>query len=236
MISFSGTPTVVASATSNNQPLATLSATITDSVLTYVGATVNWGDGTTTRYSQVKKPLIISGVIHTYSTLGTYNVTVTAFNYASPTPQTITWTGVPIYANSSDITLPGTFPNYAYIGPIIANALGYPNPNQWAWQFGTDNATLISSLTLLLSTSRGDRLMDPNFGTNLAQLVFSLNGPIVNDAIYSDVQQAVASYEPRAQLVDIKTTVNGRVIFVNAAFQSLINGQQFSVQNVPVVP
>jgi phage baseplate assembly protein W len=76
--------------------------------------------------------------------------------------------------------------------------------------------------------------MDPNFGTNLRQLVFSLSGPIVNDAIFSDVQQAVNIYEPRAALVSMQATPNGRVINVNAAFQSLINGQNLTVQNLAV--
>ena len=233
MIAFSTTPMITTSVV-NNQPTVTLSASVTDTALTYVSATINWGDGTQQTFSQVPKPLNISQT-HTYNSPGNFVITVLAGNFSSPTPQTTTWSGVASYANAGyPVVSASATPSYAYIGPIMANAVGYPNPNQWAWQFGTDNATLVSSLTLLLSTARGERLMDPNYGTNLRQLIFSLSGPIVNDAIYSDVQQAVATYEPSAQLADLASTISGRIITVNADFQSLINGQAFSLPSLNI--
>lgn len=232
MITFSITPVATASVSSANLPTVVLSGVITDTALTYVTATINWGDDTTQVFTQQVKPIVMAAT-HVYKTPGTFIITVTASNFSAPTPQTITWTGSAVFAN------PGYQPTanvqtHSNIGPIMANAVGYPNASNWDWQFGTDNACLISSLTLLLSTARGERLMDPNFGTNLRQLIFSLSGPIVNDAIHSDVQQAVASYEPRASLVDLQTTQTGRVITVNAAFQSLINGQQITIQNLAI--
>jgi len=231
MITFSGTPSISTSIV-GNLPTVTLAATITETVLTYVSAVVDWGDNTESVYPQIAKPLVLAPT-HTYLSPGTFVVTVTASNFSSPIPEVVTWTGTASFANAGYQPTPNV-QSYAYIGPIMANTLGFPSPSQWDWQFGTDNATLVSSLTLLLSTARGERLMDPNFGTNLRQLIFSLSGPIVNDAIYSDVQQAVTIYEPRAQLVDLQSTTNGRIITVNAAFQSLINGQQMTVQNLAI--
>lgn len=232
MIVFSSSPIAAASVSSANQPTVLLTATITDTLLNTVSAVVNWGDDTFTTYPQQAKPLVLAPQ-HIYTTPGTFVITVTASNFATPTPQTTTWTGSAVFANAGyQPTL--NVQSYSNIGPIMANQLGYPNPNNWAWQFGTDNACLISSLTLLLSTARGERIMDPNFGTNLRQLIFSLSGPIVNDAVYSDVQQAVALYEPRASLVDLTTTTSGRTITVNAAFQSLINGQSITIQNLAI--
>jgi phage baseplate assembly protein W len=74
--------------------------------------------------------------------------------------------------------------------------------------------------------------MDPNFGTNLRQLVFSLQGPIVDDAAFGDVSQAIATYEPRVELTTLQATpAGGRVINIAATASSLINGKSVALQS-----
>lgn len=229
MITFVGTPTVTASVV-NGRPHAVLAAAVTDTDLTFVSAVVDWGDDTRDVYARTAKPLVMAPT-HVYALPGTYVVTVTATNFASPRPQSVTWTGAAAYREPG-YQLAQQTTTFTYTGPIMANTVGFPSPVNWSWQFGVDNACLVSSLTLLLMTARGERLMDPNYGTNIRQLVFSLSGPIVSDAVFSDVQTAVDTYEPRAQLTSFEPTISNREININASFQSLINGQPLSVQNL----
>jgi phage baseplate assembly protein W len=232
MLIFAQTPQL-ATTVINGLPAVLLSTQVSDTLLNHVGATVSWGDGTSVVLGPALKPLNVS-LEYVYRLPGTYVVTVNAVNYASPTPETISWSGTAVFNN------PGYQPSTAgatpaYVGPIMPRTTGYPAPTQWNWQFATDNACLLSSLMLLLSTNRGERLMDPNYGTNLQPLVFSLEGPIVNDAIISDISQALPTYEPRAQVISIDPEVTGpRTITVAASFRSLINGQQISLQNLAV--
>lgn len=217
----------------NNNPVVSLNAVVTEDTLPRVAVAVSWGDGQIQTLGPSPSPYSISAE-HAYASPGTYLVTVVATNLASPVPASTTW------SDTADFLDPGYLPtpdanSYAYIGPIMPNTTGYPSPANWDWQIGTDNACLVSSLTLLLSTQKGERLMDPDFGTNLRSLVFSLEGPIVDDAAFADVSRAISTYEPRGDLTSFTATSEpNRVLNLAATVRSLINGQQVPLQSTNV--
>ncbi|MUG97764.1 hypothetical protein F7734_37835 [Scytonema sp. UIC 10036] len=65
---------------------------------------------------------------------------------------------------------------------------------------------ICESLQILLSTSFGERVMQPNYGCNLQDLLFESLTPTVTSSIKELVRTAILYYEPRVRLkkIDIK--------------------------------
>jgi hypothetical protein len=59
------------------------------------------------------------------------------------------------------------------------------------------------SIYLILSTSRGERVMLPDFGCGIHDLVFAPNSPMALTLIVDGVRQALVAYEPRIDVLDV---------------------------------
>lgn len=68
-----------------------------------------------------------------------------------------------------------------------------------------DEDAIRQSLLLLISTRPGERVMRPDYGCNLAQLVFAPNDDTTAGLAIHFVRQAVARWEPRVDVVRVDT-------------------------------
>jgi phage baseplate assembly protein W len=59
------------------------------------------------------------------------------------------------------------------------------------------------SIYLILSTARGERVMLPDFGCGIHDLVFEPNTPATITAIVDQVRQALVRYEPRIDVLSV---------------------------------
>lgn len=59
------------------------------------------------------------------------------------------------------------------------------------------------SIMIILSTSKGERIMRPNFGCNLQELVFSLNNTSTATQVIFYVEEALKEWEPRIDLFKV---------------------------------
>ena len=59
------------------------------------------------------------------------------------------------------------------------------------------------SIYLILSTAKGERVMLPDFGCGIHNLVFAPNNQITLSAVARNVRQALVAYEPRIDVLDI---------------------------------
>jgi len=59
------------------------------------------------------------------------------------------------------------------------------------------------SIYLILSTGRGERLMLPDFGCGIHELVFAPNHPRTRSIVVQQVRQALALYERRIDVLDV---------------------------------
>jgi len=59
------------------------------------------------------------------------------------------------------------------------------------------------SVYLILSTSRGERLMLPDFGCGIHELVFAPNNPGTLAMVVQNVRKALVAYEPRIDVLDV---------------------------------
>lgn len=131
----------------------------------------------------------------------------------------------------SDVYLqaPGRLDNKAYLG----TGWGFPP----TFERGTKGIKLVSaeddireSLQILLSTSLGERVMQPNYGCNLRDLLFEPFSPTVASNVRELIRIAILYYEPRILLnqVDfnldeqlqgvVNITVDYTIISTNSRF------------------
>ena len=194
----------------------------------YVTGTINWNDG--------NQPVVYNG--NTASTLtidtnhsfqpGNYTVKVEAHNYVTPA-----WDYVSVNfqftVRSTDAVPVGTPIIY---GPILPRDTGYPNPNQWSWNTGKDVEILASSVKMLLTTSKGERIMQPEYGTNLRLLLFEFTTGI-ESLVQQEIIDALTKWEPRVSLQFLTVEKTGeRAVTVYATFVSKLNQQDFMIPMV----
>ncbi|MDF2520448.1 MAG: baseplate protein [Clostridia bacterium] len=64
-------------------------------------------------------------------------------------------------------------------------------------------ALVRESIILILSTARGERVMHPEFGCRLNEMLFASNDMITATLIESYVEEALLEFEPRIEVLDI---------------------------------
>lgn len=195
----------------------------------YVTGTVSWDDGSL--------PVVYNGTtagtltIDTYRNLrpGDYVVTVEAHNYDTPVWDTVN-VNFSFEVKSLD-QVPVKKP--IIFGPILPKDTGYPNPDQWNWNRGEDVEILVSSVKMLLTTSKGERIMQPEYGTNLRMILFELQGTGIEGMVQHEIVEALTRWEPRVNLQFLSVERTGeREVTVNAIFVSKLNQRDFSVPMV----
>jgi phage baseplate assembly protein W len=67
------------------------------------------------------------------------------------------------------------------------------------------------SVWIILGTSPGERVMRPDFGCGLNDLVFSVGGAQTAGAVADEVQRALVAWEPRLDLLAVSAEPDGVV-------------------------
>ncbi|MEF2967751.1 GPW/gp25 family protein [Paenibacillus sp. M1] len=62
------------------------------------------------------------------------------------------------------------------------------------------------SIQLILSTAKGERVMRPDFGCRLQELVFAPNNMSTATLIKTFIEEAIMNWEPRVEVLDISVT------------------------------
>lgn len=65
------------------------------------------------------------------------------------------------------------------------------------------------SIWLVLSTAPGERLMRPEFGCGLHDLVFQPNTAALQGMVQSRVREALVRWEPRIDVLDVRVNADG---------------------------
>ena len=64
------------------------------------------------------------------------------------------------------------------------------------------------SIYMILSTAKGERLMMPDFGCGIHDIVFMPNNPAVVASVVDAVRSALVIYEPRIDVLSVKANTN----------------------------
>jgi hypothetical protein len=159
---------------------------------------------------------------------GAYAIKVTATNNRMPTADS---EEVTFYVSVEPIQATTAKPAYLF-GPILPKDTGLPNRQTWLLDRGTNVEVLASSIKMLLLTSKGERVMQPTYGTGLRRILFELNIDSVESIIQQEIATALATWEPRVtvQSVAVNRNPNARNVSVVATFASRTLTQPFDVQ------
>jgi phage baseplate assembly protein W len=92
--------------------------------------------------------------------------------------------------------------------------------------------SIAQSIWLILSTSRGERVMRPEFGCGLNDLVFGRNDAAMAGTIQQTVREALALWEPRIDVLDVTTTSNARqpnTILIEISYQVRATNSRYNL-------
>lgn len=192
----------------------------TDPYISNATVTVDWGDGRAETSITAALPIGPTTVQHGYAP-GRYVLAVRASNYRSPRPDTAIFTQALVVTAATSATVVEAQP--VVYGPILPRDDGFPSAEVWNHNVANDGVVLESSLRMLLLTRRGERIGDPNYGSNLGALIFSLNTADLPAVIRDEISRAVSAYEPRVELTSCNVVQQGRTVLVTTEFKSLLS-------------
>lgn len=95
-------------------------------------------------------------------------------------------------------------------------------------------ADIASSLQILLSTARGERIMVPQYGCNMDELVFENLDTRMRTLMADKIESAILYHEPRIDLErvhvddDPETTLEGRVL-IGVTYRVKATNSRFNV-------
>lgn len=78
-----------------------------------------------------------------------------------------------------------------------------PMPNGGPPLVGGDDK-IRQSIWLILSTAPGERVMRPDFGCGIHELVFQPNTSALRATVQEDVREALVQFEPRIDVLDVR--------------------------------
>lgn len=206
-----------------------LDFSLTDPAVTFLSVTYDWGDGSpqTTLDNLANPtvgPVLSATDTHAYGP-GDYTITITGVNFLQPVPESQTVTilvsvkKIPVYS----------IPRILF-GPILPSDLGHPNSAEWDLDLGINTEVIRSSIKMLLLTARGDRVMEPNYGTNLKMIIFDPSTPDIDSFVSDEIRTGLQTWEPRGSLVSFAIERTDRSATFKGVFQDNISGNVFPIQ------
>lgn len=100
----------------------------------------------------------------------------------------------------------------------------------------TDNSAIKSDLMHLILTNKGERLYNPEFGTNLLKFIFQPNDELTLNGIRQEIKDTVTKYLPKLTIDDISVTTpptNEYVAQVSIAFT--VTDDVFTTNDVVII-
>jgi uncharacterized protein len=82
-------------------------------------------------------------------------------------------------------------------------------------------ASVRQSIWVILGTAKGERLMRPDFGCGIYNLVFGVNSSTAAADAAEEVRDALVSFEPRIDVlgVEVEPGGDGEVLYVSIDYQ-----------------
>jgi phage baseplate assembly protein W len=109
--------------------------------------------------------------------------------------------------------------------PFLGTGLGFPLGLNADGQLQTaaEEESIRQSILIILGTAKGERLMRPDFGCGVYDLVFEAQTPATAGNIAQAVQEALLTLEPRIDVLDVEVTPEsnpaGETLLVNVQYQ-----------------
>jgi uncharacterized protein len=92
----------------------------------------------------------------------------------------------------------------AYEDPLDRATKGYAK-----LAMAADELSVRQSIEIILSTSKGERVMRPDFGCDLNKLLFAPNNGATQALAEFEVTEALRTWEPRIEVLDVSVRAGG---------------------------
>lgn len=109
--------------------------------------------------------------------------------------------------------------------PFLGIGVSYPVEldHTGALQLSPYEESVRQSIWLILGTAKGERLMRPDFGCGIYDLVFEVSTPSTAGKIAEAVQESLLLYEPRIEVVNVQVSSvsdqEGEKLLINIDYQ-----------------
>jgi phage baseplate assembly protein W len=85
------------------------------------------------------------------------------------------------------------------------------------------------AIWIVLGTARGERVMRPDFGCGIYDMVFEVNSPATEGRIAQEVREALLLNEPRIDVRDVQVEAEGEVLMINIDYEVRATNNVFNL-------
>jgi uncharacterized protein len=87
------------------------------------------------------------------------------------------------------------------------------------------------AIWIILGTAKGERVMRPDFGCGIYDLVFETNSPSTSGRVAQEVRDALLMFEPRIDVLDVQTQTagDGEVLLISIDYQVRATDNAFNL-------
>jgi Bacteriophage baseplate protein W len=120
--------------------------------------------------------------------------------------------------------MPKPFLGVGWAFPVTADAAG-------AFDLAAYEESVRQSVWIILGTAKGERVMRPDFGCGIYDLVFDVNGAATAGKVSRAVQDALLSFEPRIDVVNVavRPDGNGEVMLISIDYEVRTTNNVFNL-------
>lgn len=98
-------------------------------------------------------------------------------------------------------------------------------------RMSADERNIAQSIWIILATAPGERVMRPDFGCGIHDLVFSVNDSETRTRVSDQVGRALTLWEPRINIlgVNVETKDRGEVLLINIQYSVRTTNNLFNM-------
>lgn len=104
-----------------------------------------------------------------------------------------------------------------------------PDPDTGAIAAAAYEESVRQSVWLILGTAKGERVMRPEFGCGIYDLVFEMNDATTAGSVALSVREALLAFEPRLDLVDVQVRPEGERMLINIDYRVRATNNAFNL-------
>ena len=117
---------------------------------------------------------------------------------------------------------------------FLGNGVAFPiELNRNDIKHAKDEESIRQSIKIILGTAKGERVMRPDFGCGIYDLVFEITTASTAGKISQAVSEALLKFEPRIDVIDIQVTPKsdeeGEKIFISIDYQVRATNNAFNL-------
>lgn len=113
------------------------------------------------------------------------------------------------------------------VGPVADGKRGSPT-----FAMAADEMSVRQSIEIILSTSKGERVMRPDFGCDLNRLLFQPNNSTTQALAKFEVREALQTWEPRIDVLDVSVQAegtNGERLLIDISYRVRSTDNRFNL-------